>query len=247
MNSRRFAAPLIQSVAIVAALTAFSGCRSLNGAPSLDLSADGIVGAPVLANKDGQTLAYNFRAVEPGVLYRASDFNRTRPGTTAEGQPLSFEDGQLFDALRALNIHHVVSLAPMPDYYAEEGYFQFWTKRSGYAITTSPIAVGDDDVYGTDDRSGVHAAGELLSIMKHRKPADGAVLIHGEAGKGAIGVMAAAYELARTTGRGDDAAAWANVVRRYLASNQLADGSPAVTADLLERIRPQLMFVSGLF
>jgi protein tyrosine/serine phosphatase len=105
-------------------------------------------------------------------------------------------------------------------------------------------------VYGTNDRSGVHAAAELLAAMSRRKREDGAVLIHGEAGKDAIGVMAAAYELARTVDRVDDAAAWNGVVRRYLASNTFAAPQPesaAVTAASLERIKPQLMFLARLF
>jgi hypothetical protein len=227
-----------------------TSCRSLTGAAPLDLSADGVQGSPVFMNTEGQTLFYNFRAVEPGVLYRASDFNRARaaasPGA-ADVQPAAFRDGQLFEFLRSHNIHRVVSLLPPPEYYAEEGYFQFWTKRSGYAITTQSLPVSPDDVYGVDDKSGVHAAGEVLALLKNRKPSDGAVLVHGEAGKDAVGVIAAAYELARTIGQKDDAAAWGDIERRYLASNALAAEAPAVAAGSLERIRPQLRFIAQLF
>jgi hypothetical protein len=219
----------------------------LNGAAPLDLSADGVQGSPAFVNAEGQTLVYNVRAVEPGVLYRASDFNRTRPSDAADAQPAAFKDGQLFNFLRSLNIHHVVSLLPPPEYYAEEGYFQYWTKRSGYVITTESRPVSGDDVYGTDDKSGVHAAAELLASMKERNRSDGAVLVHGEAGKDAVGVIAAAYELARTIGRNDEDAVWANIKRRYLASNTLAAESPAVDAASLERIRPQLKFIAQLF
>ena len=248
MKMRMFAVACVAT-----AIAGVAGCRSLNSAPPLDLSADGVQGSPVLVSTEGQTLVYNLRAVEPGRLYRASDFNRTQTGAGSDGsatQPLAFKDGQLFTFLRALNIHHVVSLLPPPDYYAEEGYFQFWTKRSGYVITTTSVAVAPDDVYGKDDRSGVHAAGELLSLMNHRRPEDGAVLIHGESGKDAIGVMAAAYELARTSGSEDESAAWTSVTRRYLASNTLVapqPGSSEVTAASLERIRPELVFLSKIF
>jgi len=244
---------MIASVLFAVSIAGVSGCRSLNSAPVLDLSTDGVQESPVFVSQEGQTLIYNLRAVEPGRLYRASDFNRTKAGAAADGsavQPLAFKDGQLFTFLRSLHIHHVVSLLPTPDYYAEEGYFQFWTQRSGYSITTTPLVVAQDDVYGKDDRSGLHAAAELLALMKDRKTTDDAVLIHGEAGKDAIGVMAAAYELARTNGRADEATAWAGVVRRYLASNALASPqpeSPAVTADSLERIRPELMFLARIF
>ena len=243
---------MLTVVCVAATIAVSSGCRSLNSAPPMDLSADGVQGSPVFVNTEGQTLVYNLRAVEPGRLYRASDFNRARAGAAdgSDPQPVAFKDGQLFTFLRSLNIHHVVSLLPPPDYYAEEGYFQFWTQRSGYTITTSSVVVAPDDVYGNDDRSGVHAAGELLALMHHRKPEDGAVLIHGESGKDAIGVMAAAYELARESGRADESATWTSVTRRYLASNALVSTQPGasdVTAASLERIRPELQFLSKLF
>jgi hypothetical protein len=242
---------MITSAIVAAAMLGVPGCRSLNGAPALDLSTDGVQGPGVLMNTEGETLIYNLRAVEPGRLYRASDFNRANV-TAANGsaQPAAFKDGQLFTFLQTLKIHHVISLLPPPDYYAEEGYFQFWTKRSGYEITTMSVVVAPDDVYGKDDRSGAHAAGELLSLMHDRDATGDAVLIHGEAGKDAIGIMAAAYELARTSGRVDASAAWTSVVRRYLASNALAPpppGSPEVTAASLERVRPELMFLSRIF
>jgi protein tyrosine/serine phosphatase len=237
-------------VLAVLALTAAAGCRSLDRGAPLDLSNDGVQGSAVLVSSDGQTLVYNLRAIEPGVLYRASDFNRARPAGDSGAQPAAFRDGQLFNYLKSLNVHHVISLLAPPEYYAEEGYFKYWTDRGGYSITTSSVAVARDDVYGTNDRSGVHAAAELLAAMIRRKPEDGAVLIHGEAGKDAIGVMAAAYELARTVDRVDDEAAWNGVVRRYLASNTFAAPQPesaAVTAASLERIKPQLMFLARLF
>lgn len=244
---------LVPAVLALCAFAAFAGCRSLDRGGPLDLSGDGVQGSAVIVEAGGQTLAYNFRAVEPGVLYRASDFNRARPAGEGDGsnvQPVAFKDGQLFEFLRARGVRHVVSLLTPPEYYAEEGYFQFWSKRSGYVVTTSTVAVDPADVYGTNDRSGVHAAAELLAIMKGRKPEDGAVLIHGEAGKDAIGVMAAAYELARTIDRGDDAGAWSGVVRRYVASNALAPAqqqSGDVHGASLEKIRPSLMFVARLF
>jgi hypothetical protein len=237
-------------VIAVFALTAAAGCRSLDRGAPLDLSNDGVQGSAVVVNPEGQTLVYNFRAVEPGVLYRASDFNRARPAGDAGAQPAAFKDGQLFNFLKSLNVHHVISLLAPPEYYAEEGYFKYWTEHGGYTITTQSVAVGRDDVYGTNDRSAVHAAAELLAAIRHRKPEDGAVLIHGEAGKDAVGVMAAAYELARTVDRVDDGTAWNGVVRRYIASNTYAVPQPesaAVTAASLERIRPQLMFLARLF
>jgi len=236
---------------VFVAVVAAAGCRSFDRGAPLDLSTDGADQTAAVMSTEGQTLVYNFRAVEPGVLYRASDFNRAKPASAApDAQPIAFQDGQLFTFIRSKNIHQVMSLLPTPEYYAEEGYFQYWTKRSGYVVKTMQVSVAPEAVYGNNDRSGVHAAAELLAVMKHRKPEDGAVLIHGEAGKDAIGVMAAAYELARTAGRVDDAAAWNGVVRRYLASNTFAppqSDSAALTSASLERIRAELMFVARLF
>src|SRR5690348_8876965 len=98
-----------------------AGCRSLDRGPALDLSGDGVQGSAALVDAGGATLVYNLRAVEPGVLYRASDFNRVKPAGSAGDpnvQPVAFKDGQLFDFLRSLKIHHVVSLLGPPEYYA---------------------------------------------------------------------------------------------------------------------------------
>lgn len=236
-----------QVVALVAVISCMAGCRSLGGSAPLDLSGDGVQASPVVQDTQGQTLAYNFRAVEPGVLYRASEFNRER---TASGQPVAFQDGQLFEFLRKLNVHRVITLAPLEDFYGEQGYFQYWTQRTGYQVTTTSVIVEPADVYGTNDRSGLHAAAELMSVMRARRREDGAVLIHGEAGKDTIGIMAAAYELARTVDHGDESSAWSAVVRRYLASNTLAPlapGTQELRANSLEAIRPQLLFVARLF
>ncbi len=258
---------LAGSVAIVVTLV-FAACGPSAGtSAALDLSDDGVSDSHVVKNTQGETLLYNFRTVERGVLYRGSDFTRT-PGKDASGapsgQPVAFQDEQTFFFLRAMNIRHVVSLVPASDFYAEEGYFRYWTERTGYAVTATSLPVAADQAYGRTDRSSLHAAGELLDIMKRHRAQDGAVLVHGEAGKDATGVVAAAYELWRSAGRADENATWLRVVQRYQASNALLsqelrsgaiaagpaaceeNGPNYVCAKSLDVLRNDLMFLAKL-
>ena len=150
----------------------------------------------------GETLLYNFRTVEAGVLYRASDFERALEKDTSRGanrQPIAFQDEQTFVFLRAKNIRHIVALVPQSDFYPEEGYLRYWAERTGYRhhgdVTCQlPTSRPTRETI----RNRIHAAAVLLAIMQSRGPADGAVLVHGETGKDATGVAAAAYELSRS-------------------------------------------------
>ena len=229
-------------VATIAVMVVAAGCTPVPTSVPLDLSDDGVSGLHVVKNTQGETLLYNFRTVERGVLYRGSDFTRTR-GTDAAGssndQPIAFQDDQTFAFLRAMNIRHVVSLAPLSDFHPEEGYLRYWTERTGYAVTATSLPVAADQAYGTTDRSGLHAAAELLDIMRRRHPQDGAVLVHGEAGTDATGVVAAAYELARSAGRADGNATWQRVRQRCVVSNP-------VCGERLDALRPHLMFLARL-
>jgi len=258
---------LVGTVAIIATVVVASGCPSVPTSAPLDLSDDGVHGPSVVKNTQGETLLYNFRTVEPGVLYRGSDFTRTLAKDALGGssdQPVAFQDDQTFSFLRAMNIRHVVSLAPTSDFYPEEGYLRYWTERTGYAVTATSLPVAGDQAYARNDRSSLHAAAELLDIMQRHRPQDGAVLVHGEAGKDATGVVAAAYELLRTSRRADGNATWHRVLQRYLVSNALLSqeiGSGAVPAipaacggkvptyvcaEWLEALRNDLMFVASL-
>jgi hypothetical protein len=254
-------------VALVATVVVASGCPSGPASAPLDLSDDGVYDPHVVKNMQGETLLYNFRTVERGVLYRGSDFTRTLgqdPSRAPTDQPIAFQDEQLFFFLRAMNIRHVVSLVPTSDFHPEEGYLRYWTERTGYAVTATSLPVPGDQAYARNDRSGLHAAAELLAIMQRRRPGDGAVLVHGEAGKDATGVVAAAYELSRSPGRADGNATWDRVLQRYLVSNALlsheissgavtapstacADNIPNyVCAEWLEALRDDLMFLARL-
>lgn len=239
-------------VATIAVVVVAAGCSSIPTSAPLDLSDDGVYDPSVVKNTQGETLLYNFRTVERGVLYRGSDFTRTlRQGASggSNDQPVAFQDGQTFDFLRSRNIRRVVSLAPTSDFYPEEGYLRYWTERTGYAITASSVPVAGDEAYARSDRSGLHAAAELLAIMQRRRPGDGAVLVHGEAGTDATGVVAAAYELSRRSTTADGTATWHRVLQRYLVSNALLPRerrSGAVTGAALEALRTDLLFLATL-
>lgn len=243
------------------------GRPAVPSAPALDLSDDGIYGPDVVRNAEGDTLLYNFRTVEPGVIYRGSDFPRTSRRNApqdAGDQPPAFRDEQLFYFLRTMKIRQVVSLVATPDFEVEDGYLRYWSERTGYAIAAISLPVAPDHAYGRDDLSGLHAAAELLQMMKVRHPANGAVLVHGDTGTNGTAIAVAAFELWRTYGRSHEDAAWQRILQRYLASNGLLskDASVAalagervpcaggalnyVCAERLEHLRDDLLFLAKL-
>lgn len=175
-----------------------------------------------LRNKQGELLLYNFRAVEKGVLYRSSGFpaNRSKEedGKTKKS-PAAFADGQLFDLMKARNIHTVVCMLEEERYWAEQGYFDWWQKRSGYKVNVVSLPVKSGHAYDKDANGSLRAAAKFLDMMKSRKPEDGAVLIHCDAGKDRTGVAVAIYELWRNQGKMDKDKLWALVRERYLQSN----------------------------
>jgi hypothetical protein len=225
----------IAIVALVAATVVAVGRPAARAWPALDLSDDGVYGPAVIRNTQGETLLSNFRTVEAGVLYRASAF-----------RPEAFRDAQAFSFLRDMKIGSVVSLDNLDNFYAEEGYLRYWARQTGHPIDATSLPVAPDHAYARDDRSGLHAAAELLEIMKSRRPDAGAVLLHGEAGKDAVGVAAAAYEVWRTLGRDEARGAWSRSVRRYLVSNVLVPNESPVRPEWLERLRGDLEFLAQL-
>jgi hypothetical protein len=190
------------------------------GAP-LDLSkeADEV---RVLRNAKGELLLYNFRAVETGVLYRSSGFPRNRK-ETVDGKerktPAAFADGQVFDFLKKRNIRTIVTMQESDYFWAEQGYFDWWQKRTGYAVKVVAMAVKAGHAYDQDSGGALRASSKFLDLMKARKPQDGAVLIHCDAGKDRTGVAVALYELWRNQGKMKKDDLWAAVRERYLASN----------------------------
>lgn len=214
--------PCFMSVmAVLLAMTAL-GTKRITATQPLDLSSDGTEIVPVLRNKKGELLLYNFRAVEAGKLYRSSGFPRNvkvvEKGETKK-RPAAYADGQLFEWLRARKIRTIVTMQEIDYFYAEEGYFDWWAKRTGYQIEVVPMTVKNSHAYETTSAGGVRAAAKFLNFMKKRQASDGAVLIHCDAGKDRTGVAVAAYELQRNAGRTNSEILWQQVRRRYLASN----------------------------
>ena len=170
----------------------------------------------------------------------------------------------------------MVALEDASDFYSEQGYFEFWnqstTDKDGYHIETVQLSVPGGHAYDTngrrlaasfldqdDRRFGLRAASEFIELMKNRKPSDGAVYVHDDAGKDRTGVVCAAYELWRNQGTMGRDALWQQVMNRYLVSNVLIDrdGEAAfyaggkhacgkgeepgfVCSGWLDRLRPQL-------
>jgi protein-tyrosine phosphatase len=189
--------------------------------PPLELPLKSAQDVPVLRNKQGELLLYNFRAVEPGVLYRSSGFPRNRRDPKdGKKTPAAFVDGQAFEFMRAHNIRTVVDLQETEYYYGEEGYYDYWAKKTGYQVKVISLPLKSKHAYDLNSNGGVAAAAKFLEIMKQHRPDDGAVLVHCDAGKDRAGVAVAAYELWRDKGKMDEQTLWQQVRRRYLASNQ---------------------------
>jgi protein-tyrosine phosphatase len=224
---RRTTWPLwVLALALVAAVLGLGRPHTTPGA-ALDLTHNEDE-VPVLRNAKGELLMYNFRAVEPGVLYRSSGFPRNRKivenGETKK-IAAAFADDQVFDFLRKRNIHTIVMMQEQEYFWAEQGYFEWWQKRTGYKVNVVPLSVKAGHAYDQDSGGALRASSKFLDMMKARKPQDGAVLIHCDAGKDRTGVAVALYELWRNQGKMNKDELWAQVRNRYLASN------PAIGSD----------------
>lgn len=203
----------------------------------LDLSKNGVHGEYNLRGPQGRIMLYNFRAVEPGVLYRGSGFIRRglvlRGGKEEVGTRPT--PGDVFRFLREKKIRLVISLEEDEYVRSEQGYFDYWGRETGYHIQLISFPVPDKlttdrstvYAYATNHRrSGLRAGAELIEIMKEWDPKRGAVYIHDSAGKDRTGVAVAAYELWRNQGMLDKEELWKQVMDRYMVSNTLIDRFP---------------------
>jgi len=179
-----------------------------------------------LHNKAGQLLLFNFRTVEPGVLYRGSGFPanvKYEKDGKPDRKPAAYADAQMFDFLRAKNIRLIVALQRKESFYRERGHFEWWANKTGYKIEVVNLEVETGaQAYIPGHGGGLRAAEKFIELMKKRDPAkDGAVYVHCDAGKDRTGVAVAAYELWRNRGVADKDALWNQVKARYLLSDKM--------------------------
>lgn len=213
----------------------------------LDISRNGVHGPYNVKNSKHELLLYNFRAVEPGVVYRGSGFPRDKvvtEGGKTSLVPAAYQDGQAFDFFRKHGIRHIYALREKDDeFYAEQGYFEHWNEywinqnKPQYTILVTALPVRSGHAYDLDARKlkdfppdqppfGLRAAAKFIGIMKAHRPQDGAIYIHDNAGKDTTGIVAAAYELWRNQGVLDRDTLWQQVMARYLVSNTLIGRDP---------------------
>ncbi|HEX8835134.1 MAG TPA: tyrosine-protein phosphatase [Abditibacteriaceae bacterium] len=199
----------------------------------LNLEHNGVHAPYNIQNEQGKLLFYNFRAVEPGVLYRGSGFLRNRSVVESgvkKKKIAAFDDSQAFELLRSKGIRTVVTLQEPADYYAERGYFDYWGKKTGYKINVVRMHIKNGHAYDQDvkqlahypedqRRFGLRAAAEFIELVRDHKLGDGAIYLHCDAGKDRTGVVAAGYELWRNRGLADRDTLWKQVMDRYLVSN----------------------------
>ena len=226
MRSGHMLRPLIAVfVAAAAAVGWAGGHASAPAAPAIPLEGTGVEGETTLRDADGRIMVANFRLVEPERLYRASSFPVNATLDMPEGRrpaPAAYVGPTFFELLRARNVRQVVTLDEADHaFYAEEGYYRYWTERTGYAIALTHIPVAADDAYGRDDLSGLHAGAMLVSMMRGRAAGQGAVLVHGDAGKDGLGIAVAVYETWRNHAWTDRETLWQQVTARYVLSNRL--------------------------
>lgn len=251
---------VIMLVLAVGVTTAVAGWpRTTNR--SLDLSRNGVHGVYNLRNKKGELLLYNFRAVEPGVLYRGSGFPRNRRGKLGEKvgkHPAAYFDRQVFDFFRSKNIRRIITLQEQGNFYGELGYFDYWSRKTGFHIDVQAIPIKNGHAYDRDARPlikypmkerwfGLSAAAEFIRIMQKYDKRDGAVYIHCDAGKDRTGVVAAAYELWRNQNHPDPEALWKQVRERYLVSNVVIARDPEAARFAGGKVSPDNQVLSRDF
>lgn len=262
MMSRRSLVMCALAAAVGLAVLCWAALRPWPPPPMpLALDDTGLDGPSIVRDGRGRPIITNFRTVEPGVLYRGSAFPTSFP---ARGGGREYADRTAFDFLRSLNVRHVVAMLDDADaYYAEDGFLRYWSEQTGFPMSTTWVEIEPTQVFETNDRGGLRAAGMLIALMRGGISGGGAVYVHDIDGIGHAGVAAAGYELWRNRGWNPFDITWTLVERRFLAANQTAaeaaragrapvrercaDGTRAyVCADRLRRLRDELAFVIEL-
>lgn len=225
-------------VLVAVSIVAASRPHARSDAP-LPLDGVGEMSPDTIRDARGRVVLRHLRTVEPRVLYRGSAFPTSFP--EPDGSK-GYADGTAFEFLRSLNVRHVVVLLEDADaYYAEDGYLQYWSERTGFPIETTWIPVSNDTPYSRDDRGGLHAAGILISLMRENIGGGGAVYVHDEDGGAHVAVAAAGYELWRNRGWRAFDDTWNDVERRFTAARDLRFDAPK-----LRNLKPELRFVIEL-
>jgi hypothetical protein len=260
MKSKLFVVSAVVIVALCAA-----GYVLMRPAPRaetpLELAGDGLERETVIRDRQGRPIIANFRTVEAGKLYRGSGFPTSFPKA---GGGSDYADETAFEFLRSLNVRHVLVLVDKSEtYYAEDGYLKFWSGKTGFPMATTWVQIDPTEAFGRDDRSGLRAAGILISLMRENAAKGGAMYVHDLDGVSHAGIAAAGYELWRNRGWTDFDTTWPLVERRFLAGNrtmldlQRAGRAPSevlcpggqrafVCPESLRSIRKELRFVIGL-
>ena len=194
--------------------------------PIANLQKNGVHGVYNVRAKNGELLFFNFRAVDEGKVYRSSGFPRNHRGRLNGKMglhPAAAFHSEAFDFLRARNIRTVISLDSEKEAATLSGYFDYWAPKKGYRIRLINYPVPPERAYARDkseQQGGLRRAIQIMNFMKSRSE-KGAVLVMGEAGKDAVGVVAAAYELWRNVGHAPADELWTQVLDRYLVSDVL--------------------------
>ena len=204
--------------------------------PIANLQKNGVHGVYNLHAKNGELLLFNFRAIEDGKLYRCSRLplnHRGKLNGKSGLYPAAFFGRETFDFLRARDIRTVISLASENETYAMKGYFEALASQKNQRIRLINYQVPEKLAYSRDIRepqSGLRRAIQFIDFMKSHQAqgksqgkSQGAVLVLGDSGKDAVGVVAAAYELWRNIGNAPADQLWEQVKARYLVSDVLIE------------------------
>lgn len=224
---RRWRDALLISLGVLLVLVIYYASRPrVAPRPIANLQKNGVHGAYNVRSQKGELLLYNFREIEAGKIYRSSRFPYNHRGMLNGKMgvhPASSFSDEAFNFLRAHNIRTVVSLENEKETYAMKGYFDSLAPQKGFRIRVVSYPVTEKLTYSRDTRErhgGLRRAIQFIDFIKTQQE-PGAVLLLGDSGKDAVGVVAAAYELWRNVGNTPRDALWNQVKERYLVSDVL--------------------------
>lgn len=215
-RSQRLVWPVLMALLAVGAGGYVLARPAARSRTPLAIDSDGIDGPQVIRDRQGREIIRNVRTVEKGLLYRGSAF----PTSFGSAGRSEYADETAFEFLRSRNVRHVLALVDRPEtFYAEQGYLQYWSGKTGFEIGTTWVPIDPSNAYGRDDRSGLRAAAVLIALMRERDGEAGAVYVHDLDGLSHAAVAAAGYELWRNRGWNSFDSTWTLVERRFMSGN----------------------------